>query len=132
MRASEIPGFNGHLYIFYANDQLPFYAVLSYDKEPINVCGPFGVSRFISEIEEYRERNMIQEFGEDNMIFEYKGRKGFAGSLAKYESELGGSRKGGTKAHNDAKIRILLAIHRYSDDMINDIVVGQPIGLHNE
>jgi plasmid segregation protein ParM len=39
---------------------------------------------------------------------------------------------GDTKAHEDVKIRVLLAIHRYSDETAHDIVVGQPIARHND
>lgn len=101
--------------------------------ENVKVVSKFGVDQFVSDIGEYRDRNLAESiFGDDDMIFEYRGRKGFAGSLARFESELGVSVKGDTKAHEDAKLRVLLAIHRYSDDEVNNIVVGQPIGTHNE
>ncbi|MED5050678.1 ParM/StbA family protein [Anoxybacillus rupiensis] len=91
-----------------------------------------GAFAFESSIGEYRERKLVQRFGDDDMIFEYQGKRWFAGTLAQYESEFGGSRKGDTKAHEEAKYRILLAIHRYSNEIVNDIVVGQPISRHTD
>ncbi|MED5041840.1 ParM/StbA family protein [Geobacillus stearothermophilus] len=91
-----------------------------------------GAYLFESAMGEYRERRLKDRFGEDDMVFEYEGRRGFAGTLALYESEFVGTRKGETKAHEEAKLRVLLAIHRYSCDMVNDIVVGQPISTHTE
>lgn len=91
-----------------------------------------GAYMFESTIGEYRERKLVERFGDDDMVFEYEERKGFAGTLARYESEFGGSRKGDSKAHEEAKLRILLAIHRHSNDIVNDIVVGQPISTHSE
>jgi plasmid segregation protein ParM len=82
---------------------------------------------------EWRERNLKSSFGSDDMEWEYQGEKGFAGTLAQYESEFPREMMGGTKAHEDAKLRVLLALHRYSGkDLEHDIVVGQPIDAHNE
>jgi plasmid segregation protein ParM len=100
--------------------------------EKTKVVTEKGVSLFESSMGEYRERKLIQRFGEDDMIFEYEGRKWFAGTIAQYECEFGGARKGDSKAHEEAKLRILLAIHRYSNETVNDIVVGQPISTHSE
>lgn len=99
----------------------------------VKVCGPAGVDRFSSAIGEYRERNIKDKHGNDDIVFEFKGRKGFAGSLAKAESEFGGSIMGETKAHPDTLLRVLIALHRHGS-MVNNykIVVGQPIGRHNE
>lgn len=72
------------------------------------------------------------------MEFIIDGRKGYAGSIALYEDEFGSaSIYGETKAHNDTKIRVLLAIHRYLERYhLNvsrfSIVVGQPIKGHKE
>ncbi|KYD30044.1 ParM/StbA family protein [Geobacillus sp. B4113_201601] len=100
--------------------------------EKTKVVTEKGVFLFESSMGEYRERKLIQRFGEDDMIFEYEGRKWFAGTIAQYECEFGGTRKGDSKAHEEAKLRILLAIHRYSNETVNDIVVGQPISTHSE
>lgn len=103
----------------------------------VKVAGDSGLMDFISAIGESREINLKQQHGDDDMYFQYEGAEGFAGSLALYESEFSGSIMGDTKAHTDAKIRVLLAIHRYCS--LNDIadtnfqiVVGQPIKKHNE
>jgi plasmid segregation protein ParM len=72
------------------------------------------------------------------MEFEIDGRKGFAGTIALYEDEYGnGATYGDTKAHEDTKIRVLLAINRYLDRYCSNvgkasIVVGQPIKKHKE
>ena len=103
----------------------------------VKVVGERGVLSFISTIGEAREINLKQKHGEDDMYFEHEGKKGFAGTLALYESEFCGSIMGGTKNHSDNKTRVLLGIHRYlskfnlHDNQIQ-IVVGQPISMHNE
>jgi plasmid segregation protein ParM len=103
----------------------------------VKVVGEKGALSFISTIGEAREINLKQKHGEDDMYFEYEGKKGFAGTLALYESEFCGSIMGGTKNHTDNKTRVLLGIHRYltkfnlRDNQIQ-IVVGQPISMHNE
>lgn len=102
----------------------------------VKVVGEKGMIHFHSTLGESREINLQQIHGEDDMIFEYEGEKGFAGSLAMYESEFGGSILGETKAHRDTKIRTLIAIHRYSTiynvkESSFDIVLGQPISTHN-
>ncbi|MCS1351131.1 ParM/StbA family protein [Mechercharimyces sp. CAU 1602] len=95
--------------------------------------GSSGFDSFLADIGEYRELKLKNQHGEDDMVWEYEGHKGFAGSLARWESELGGSTKGGTKAHYDGKMRILFAVHRYLNKFIGNsvkIVVGQPIDRH--
>jgi plasmid segregation protein ParM len=102
----------------------------------VKVCGEYGLMEFISAIGEAREIKLQQQHGYDDMYFEYEGEKGFAGSLAEFESEFGGSIMGTTKAHRDTKIRTLIGIHRYCEtykvsDMNFEIVVGQPIVNHS-
>ncbi|WP_263314549.1 hypothetical protein, partial [Enterobacter hormaechei] len=65
----------------------------------MKIAGNNGCQMFSSFIGEYRDRKLVSSFGSDDMIFEYKGQMGFAGTLAKMESETGGSRKGDSKAH---------------------------------
>jgi plasmid segregation protein ParM len=101
----------------------------------VKICGEKGLMDFISAIGEAREINLQQVHGQDDMYFEYQGEKGFAGSLALYESEFGGSIMGDTKAHSDTKLRVLIGIHRYSslyqiEEKEFNIVVGQPISKH--
>ncbi|GAA0491435.1 hypothetical protein GCM10008986_16940 [Salinibacillus aidingensis] len=100
----------------------------------VKASGPFGVRSFYSNICDWFEREVDEQFGADDMEFEYEGRKGFAGSIAMYEDEFGGGNMmGDTKAHEDAIIRILLAVHRYCPNY-EDIylVTGQPIKKHKE
>jgi plasmid segregation protein ParM len=102
----------------------------------VKVVGENGLMNFISAIGEAREINLKQTHGQDDMYFEYQGQNGFAGSLALYESEFGGSIMGDTKAHNDTKLRVLIGIHRYislyqTDEKEMDIVIGQPISKHH-
>lgn len=81
---------------------------------------------------DYRERNLKQTHGEYDFEWEYKGQRGFAGTLAQFESYGAESQKGDTKAHFDAQLRILLALHQFSHDMDHYIVVGQPINTHTQ
>jgi plasmid segregation protein ParM len=99
------------------------------------ICGEKGLMDFISAIGEAREINLQQIHGNDDMYFEYQGEKGFAGSLALYESEFGGSIMGDSKAHTDTKLRVIIGIHRYIslyqlEEKEFDIVIGQPISKH--
>lgn len=96
----------------------------------VKTCGPHGANCFISLIGEYRDLN-IGQLGPNDMVVEYEGSKYFSGPIVETECELGGSRKGDTKAHFDAKLRVLIALHKaYGDDF--SIVTGQPIKTHND
>lgn len=95
------------------------------------VCTSNGYFKFLSTLGEYRERKWGDNFGKDDMIWEYDGERGFAGSLAFFESEFGGNIRGNSKNHNDAKLRVLLAVHRFGS-FSNKIIVGQPIDTHVE
>lgn len=100
------------------------------------VAGPFGVDSFKTNICDWFERDVEETFGSDDMEFEINGRKGFAGSIAEVEDEFGnGTMYGDSKAHEDTKIRVLLAIHRYLERYCPHfervaIVTGQPIKRH--
>jgi plasmid segregation protein ParM len=74
----------------------------------VKIAGERGVIDFISAIGEARQINLQQIHGQDDMYFQYEGETGFAGSLALYESEFGGSLMGETKAHTDTKLRVLI------------------------
>lgn len=88
------------------------------------------LKRFPSEISlDYRERSLVQKHGEYDFVWEYEGKKGFAGTLAE-EAECGGSIGGDSKAHFDARLRILIALHQFTQGVSHDIVVGQPISKH--
>lgn len=96
--------------------------------------GPSGPDVFRSALAAWRDGEELERFGADDMIFEVDGRKGIAGSVAAYEDEFGGSAMfGSSKAHDDAKIRIILACARYAPTESDfNIVVGQPIITHHE
>lgn len=99
------------------------------------IVGPHGVDSFYSTIGPYKESQFDTQYGSDDMVFELEdGRKGRAGTAAMFESKLSTSMKGESKFHQDAKLRVLLAIHRYLDKNREDrkfsIVVGQPISRY--
>lgn len=96
----------------------------------VKVAGPQGVISFDASLGEWRQRNLTSSHGVDDMEVEYAGKKFFAGSLARVESEFGGALMGNTKAHGDGKLRALLALVRYNGDTEYEIVVGQPIAKH--
>lgn len=95
----------------------------------VKVAGVQGVIDFDAALGEWRERNLVSQHGADDMEVEYQGRRYFAGSLARCESEFGGTLMGDSKAHQEARIRALLAIARYQVSECQ-IVTGQPIGRH--
>jgi plasmid segregation protein ParM len=101
----------------------------------IKVAGERGVISFVSTLGEYRERNLKSVFSQDDLWYEYEGRKGFAGTLALHESNFKGAVGGSTKAHEDTLIRLLLAISKYDPESKAEsykVVVGQPISTHTE
>lgn len=87
---------------------------------------------FPSLIGEYRDRNLQQQHGDYDFEWEYDGQRGFAGTLALHECECAESQKGETKAHPDARLRVLLALHQFGEGMEHQIIVGQPISTHQE
>lgn len=89
---------------------------------------------FLSYLGEYRELKLSGMISKDDMIYEYGGVKGFAGTLAKRESEFGGAMLGSNKAHPDVLIRVLLALHRATDKQEEsfNIITGQPIINHTD
>lgn len=87
---------------------------------------------FPSLIGEYRDRNLKQQHGEFDYEWEYDGQRGFAGTLALHESDCADSRKGESKAHPDASLRALLALHQFGEGIEHQIIVGQPISTHQE
>jgi len=98
----------------------------------VKVFGEIGEISFPSVLGEYRERKLVSKFSSDDMVYEFSGQRGFAGTLALYESNYAASMLGDNKAHNDLLIRVLIALHRYSNDTNFKIVVGQPISKHDE
>jgi plasmid segregation protein ParM len=96
----------------------------------VKIFGPNGEMSFPSTLGEFRQRNLDSHFSKDDMIYEFNGKKGFAGTLAQYESEFATTRFGDTKAHEEFLIRVLLGLHRYSEGTDFKVVVGQPISMH--
>lgn len=102
------------------------------------VMGMYGTDTYLTTICEWFPQDIKEKFGEDDMEFEIGGRRGFAGTIARYEDEFGeGAMYGDTKAHEDTKIRVLLAIYRYIEKYCPgtekvSIVTGQPIVSHND
>jgi plasmid segregation protein ParM len=90
------------------------------------------LGRFDSIMGEYRERRLEQSFGPDDMVVEYQGNKFFAGTLARYESEYAGSLLSDSKAHEEAKLRVLMAIHRVITSDHVKLITSQPIVKHIE
>lgn len=100
----------------------------------VKTVGPNGPDRFFSLIGEYRERSVVQKHSDDDMEWEYEGhslKRGFAGPLALYESELACSTFGDTKYHEDARLRVLLALWRYGNSGAVQMVCGQPLATHS-
>ena len=79
---------------------------------------------------DWRERNLKVQQGDHDYEWEYNGQRGFAGTLAQYESQMAESTKGDSKAHPDARLRVLLALHQYAEGTEHQIIVGQPIKTH--
>jgi plasmid segregation protein ParM len=96
----------------------------------VKLYGEHGAMKFLSNLGEYRERKLESKFSDDDIVFEFNGRKGFAGTLAKFESVYSASRMGDTKAHEDFLLRVLIGLHRYAEETDFQIVVGQPINKH--
>lgn len=99
------------------------------------VVGPFGVDSYKSNICDWFERDVEESFGKDDMEFHIGSRKGYAGSIAEHEDDYGSGMYGDSKAHEDTKIRVLLAIYRYLKRYCPHyekiaIVTGQPIISH--
>lgn len=97
----------------------------------IKLFGPKGEMMFGSALGEYRERNLQQVFSEDDIVYEFKGKKGFAGTLAENESQFNSSVMGDTKVHEEFLIRVLLGLHKYTNSETDfKVIVGQPISKH--
>lgn len=103
------------------------------------VAGLYGAMQNKTALCDWFPRDIKEVHGDDDMEFEIDGRKGFSGSIAENEDQYGGggSLYGDTKAHEDVKIRVLLAAHRYLKKHAPynyeiNIVTGQPLSTHND
>lgn len=98
--------------------------------DSVKIVGQHGEMKFPSALGEYRDL-VGETFREGSIVYEYEGKRGFAGTLAQNESEFVCSMLGDTKAHEDTKLRILIGLHLYGGrEMDFSIVVGQPISTH--
>jgi plasmid segregation protein ParM len=106
---------------------------VDWGNENIKIANRSGAHQLPANISPFRERKIIQKPGKFDVVIECDGVKKFAGTLAQMEGEWD-SRKGGTKAHEQAKLRLLIALHLFGDDPNDEyeIIVGQPIDFHNE
>lgn len=100
--------------------------------------GPHGIDVWKTNISSMTDRKVFEVYGEDDMEFEFRGRTGLAGTIAKYESRRGSkSMYGSSKAHWYTQIRVLLSIYRYTvkygikPDNVS-IVTGQPYIGHTD
>lgn len=104
------------------------------------VAGPHGALSFRTNLAPWRELKVLdRKHGDDDMIFDVDGEKGLAGTIALNESRISiKNRYGISKAHNQAKIRVLLGIFRYLEKFnINSadsicVITGQPVDGHTE
>lgn len=91
-----------------------------------------GAFKMLSCLGEYRNLKIEKKFLEEDIVYEHEGKKGFACRLAIKESLFKRRMAGDTKAHEDALIRILIALHRFTNDTQFDLVVNQPIVKHTK
>lgn len=102
------------------------------------VVGPHGSVSYKSNIAPLIDLNVEETHDEDDMIFNINGYEGLAGTIAKKESRFGENGMGGlSKAHDDAKMRILLGIFRYLEKFNIDannisLMTGQPVKTHTK
>lgn len=96
----------------------------------VKYCTKFEVGSFYSQIIDWQEDWIDFKPGKSDFIFEYQGRKGIIGQIAYDEkTALDTNKKGDTKLHEDALIRLLVTLHRLDGTEFN-VVVGQPINQH--
>lgn len=91
-----------------------------------------GVFCFSSAMDTNYDLNTVdQKYGVDDMLWEFDGSTGIAGTIAEYEGAFANNRTfGGTKNHFMAKMRILLAIHQYANDTDINLIVASPFSSH--
>ncbi|MBU9711037.1 ParM/StbA family protein [Evansella tamaricis] len=101
------------------------------------LMGSNGEFMIPSDVAPYSENLLGEEtFGTHDLIVEYEGRKYFFGTLAQFENEFSefgetATMFGDTKAHTDAKIRILVMLAQ--QEILGNVkcIVGQPVKKHN-
>lgn len=108
------------------------YELVSVDagNRNIKIFGERGELLLPSELGEARELKAKNFFKDTDIIYEYQGEKGFAGTLARDESEYVRTKLGDTKAHKEFLKRVLIALAVYTEKEHIKLIVGQPIGKH--
>ena len=97
----------------------------------VKVAWDGGYELFDSCLGDGRKLNLENNYI-DEMVVNYAGQHMFAGVLAEYESVFPRRSFGLSKAHDDMKIRTLIAVHRFGKGDNFDLMVGQPIKRHDE
>lgn len=92
----------------------------------VKVCYGEKLDKFCASISDWHKRTQKEQHGSDDMEWEYQGKRGFGGTLARIESEFGSDMYGGSKNHFYATMRILLAIHRNTNEKELYLAVGNP------
>lgn len=83
----------------------------------VKVCYGSRLDKFCSAITicDTEIRGQLEQHGKDDMQWEYEGKKGFGGTVAKIESDFGSGMYGATKNHFEGTMRIIEALHRNID-----------------
>jgi plasmid segregation protein ParM len=85
------------------------------------------VFKFRSTIGPYRHLHLGNQMGIGDYIVEYGEEKLFVGNIAWRECHAIREPRDISKAHEETKIRVLVAVHQYGQTKGNCVVVGQPI-----
>lgn len=94
------------------------------------ICTPFLIKTFHSNIISWQDHWIDFAPGKNDFVFEYNRKKGITGQIAFDEkTEIDTNKKGDTKLHEDALIRLLVGLHQFADEEVK-VVVGQPINQH--
>lgn len=95
-----------------------------------NICTPYRVETYPSNIIAWEDEWLDFTPSKYDFIFEFNGRKGIAGQIAFDEAtDIDTNKKGDTKFHEDALIRLLVGLHKFTEGSVK-VVVGQPIKHH--
>lgn len=85
------------------------------------------VFKFRSTIGPYRHLHLANQMEAGDYIVEYGDEKLFVGNIAWRECHAIREPRDISKAHEETKIRVLVAVHQYGKTQGNCVVVGQPI-----
>lgn len=101
----------------------------------VKMASEYGVAMYSSAICNWFSRDVEEVYGSDDAEFEINGRRGYTGTIARYEDEFGESMYGLSKAHEDTLVKVLVSISRYIKERnlsvrTVSLVTGQPIKQH--